>query len=73
MGIDTWKLAVEFEPSVDVDDPYVSTEPKDNIIEELDFKELAEKETDDTIKVMHEYFGSVEPTEKNDKTGNIQR
>lgn len=69
MGIDTWKLAVEFEPSVDVDDPYVSTEPKDNIIEELDFKELAEKETDDTIKVMHEYFGSVEPTEKNDKTG----
>ena len=34
---------------------------RDNIIEELDFKELAEKETDDTIKVMHEYFGSVEP------------
>ena len=35
----------------------------------LDFEEMAEKEDNDTIKKMHEYFGKVEPTKKNEYTG----
>ena len=69
MGIDLWKLAVDFEPHVEVDEPYVEPEPEDNIIETLDFARLAEEEDDATIKVMHEYFGSITPTKQNDKTG----
>lgn len=70
MAVDFWKLATDFEP--DVDDEVVSeVEPEagDNVIEGLDFENLASEEDDTTIKAMHLYFGSVEPTEKNDKTG----
>ena len=72
MGIDGWKLLVGFEPDVEVDEPYVEPEPEDNIIESLDFAQLAENEDDKTIKVIHEYFGSITPTKQNDKTGIFQ-
>ena len=35
----------------------------------IDFKTLAEQETDETIKELHEYFGGREPTYKNEYTG----
>lgn len=36
---------------------------------EIDFKALADAETDDTLKEMHRYFGQQVPTRKNEKTG----
>lgn len=36
---------------------------------DIDFDTLIEKESDETIKSMHQYFKSVEATEKNDYTG----
>lgn len=69
MEIDFWKLVLGWEPDIDADGSYVETDSHDNVIDGLDFAQLAEEEKNDTIKTMHEYFGSVEPTEKNDKTG----
>ena len=54
MAVDFWKLATDFEP--DVDDELVSeVEPEagDNVIEGLDFENLASEEDDTTIKAMH--------------------
>ena len=39
-----------------------------NIIE-IDFDRLAQNETDEDIKALHEYFGSESPTNKNEYTG----
>lgn len=36
---------------------------------DIDFEALAEAETNETLKNMHEYFGSRTPTEKNEYTG----
>lgn len=36
---------------------------------DIDFDSLIENETNDTIKVMHEYFKNVSPTQKNEYTG----
>lgn len=36
---------------------------------EIDFDSLIANETDETIKSMHEYFSTVEPTKKNKYTG----
>lgn len=70
MGLDFWKLITGFEPVIDEEViEEIEPEPNDNVIEGLDFKTLAEKEDDDTIKAMHLHFGNVEPTEQNDKTG----
>lgn len=44
-------------------------EPKYNVIPGLDFASLAESESDPDVKNMHEYFGSLTPTEKNEYTG----
>ncbi len=35
----------------------------------IDFDKLISEETDDVLKNMHQYFGKVQPTEKNDYTG----
>lgn len=69
MGIDFWKLVLGWEPKIEAGEPYVETDSEDNVIEDLDFVRLAEEEENETISTMHEYFGSVEPTEKNEKTG----
>ncbi len=56
------------------DDP--SEEPKEEpvirvpqVIDSLDFEALAAAESNKTIKQMHEYFGSVQPTMTNEYTG----
>lgn len=36
---------------------------------QIDFKTLAEQETDETIKELHEYFGALNPTYQNKYTG----
>lgn len=43
-----------------------------NVIDSLDFDALANGTSNDTIKKMHQYFGSVEPTMKNKYTGMFQ-
>ena len=71
MGLDLWKLATGFEPVIEEvpAEKEIEPEPGDNVIEALDFGALAAEEQDEMIRNMHSYFGSVEPTEKNDKTG----
>ncbi len=44
----------------------------DNVIDSLDFEQLAATETDKTIKSMHEYFASVTPTKENEYTGKFK-
>ena len=36
---------------------------------EIDFDQLAQNETDEDVKALHEYFASESPTEKNEYTG----
>ena len=59
------------------DDPLPTVEPTpepseivygDNVMD-IDFAALAAAETNSTLKGMHEYFGSLTPTKKNEKTG----
>ncbi len=45
---------------------------KQNVIEGLDLQGLAEKETNKTLKQMHEYFASVTPTMQNEYTGKFK-
>ncbi len=45
---------------------------KENVIDTLDLKSLAEKETNKTLKQMHEYFASVTPTMQNEYTGKFK-
>lgn len=63
-------LPVDPEP-----DPDPEPEPVvygDNVIDSLDFKALAEKETDKNIAKMHNYFGSLTPTKENEYTGKFK-
>lgn len=46
-------------------------EPEYNVLD-IDFDSLIEEENNNTIKEMHEYFSSVEPTQKNDHTGKYE-
>ena len=68
--VDLWRCVFGFEPELETD---ALTESKvgdnDNVIESLDFETLAGDESDVTLKAMHNYFGSVDPTNKNEKTG----
>ncbi len=69
MEIDFFKLVVGWEPSIEADGDYVKPDKNDNVIKKLDFENIADEEDDKTISTMHEYFGSIHPTEKNEKTG----
>lgn len=44
----------------------------DNVISSLDFNALAEKETNNKYKQMHQYFAEVQPTKKNEYTGKFK-
>ncbi|MBR3691838.1 MAG: LTA synthase family protein [Clostridia bacterium] len=52
-----------------------SSAPSSSVIEygdnamDIDFESLAAAATNSTLKGMHEYFGSLTPTKKNEKTG----
>lgn len=77
MGIilDGGRLIFGFDPNIAI----VIEEPSDEDKEDkhdfpynkmdIDFSELAEQETDSTIKLMHQYFGAQIPTRQNEKTG----
>ncbi len=44
----------------------------DNVIDSLDFEQLAQAETDKSLKSMHEYFASITPTKENEYTGKFK-
>lgn len=69
MGLDLWRLIFGFTPDLETREAITVTGTEYNVISDINFKELAETETDSVISSMHNYFGSVEPTKKNDKTG----
>ena len=69
MTIDLYRLIFGFEPQLPDTETVAEVSADDNVIGTLDFGAMAEGEKDKTVKAMHEYFGSVEPTEKNSKTG----
>ena len=54
------------DPSADVSQKPIPTGP--NALD-IDFEALAEGETNETIQNMHQYFGSLTPSEKNEYTG----
>ena len=68
--VDLWRYVFGFEPELETGElEETSVEENDNIIEAFDFTALAQSEKDATIKKMHKYFSSVEPTNQNEKTG----
>jgi phosphoglycerol transferase MdoB-like AlkP superfamily enzyme len=72
-GIDVYRYAFGFEEQLtyfDDDEDEVVIEPKvEYNITNINFDKLISKTTDSTLKKMHKYFKSVQPTEKNDFTG----
>lgn len=54
------------------DTPATPTVYGDNVISSLDFEALANSTGDKNIKKMHEYFGSLTPTKKNEYTGKFK-
>ena len=75
MRIDLQRFAFGFEENLTIQ---VSNEPIEEIKEEekteynvteINFDELIQNEKNESIKNMHEYFASVEPTKKNEYTG----
>ena len=69
--LDTVKTLSGFEEKVEEIEVKEFTK-EDNVlynISDIDFKSLIEKESDDTVKNMHRYFESQEPTKQNEYTG----
>ncbi|MBQ3145226.1 MAG: sulfatase-like hydrolase/transferase [Clostridia bacterium] len=74
MRIDLQRFAIGFEENLAIQ---VSNEPIQEIKEEkveynvteINFDELIQNEKNDSIKNMHEYFASAQPTKKNEYTG----
>ena len=50
-------------------EPTPTPEPRRYNVLDINFQALAEEEEDPILKAMHEYFGSREPTAKNEYTG----
>ncbi|SET02490.1 LTA synthase family protein [Anaerobranca gottschalkii] len=82
--LDLQRMITNWTPVVDVfipdpvdtgdDDPDDNDEPKEreyNVLN-IDFDYLIEKEKDETIRLMHEYFKNLQPTAKNEYTGIFQ-
>ncbi len=63
------------EPAEPVTDIPAEPEPEPEVVDtspnvmEIDFETLISGETDSVVRGMHEYFASVEPTNKNEYTG----
>ncbi len=71
MRIDLQRSLTKWEPRDIPEAEQLSNEPiiyKPNIMD-IDFETLLESETDSDLLLMHEYFNSVTPTNKNDYTG----
>ncbi len=67
--IDTYRYVFGFEPKLQVSEEVVEVQQGDNIIDDIDFNALIAAEQNETIKTMHQYFGSQTPTKTNEKTG----
>ena len=76
MRLDLQRTVTGWSPSIDLPDPVdgETPEPEEkptieyNVLN-IDFESLAANESNETIKEMHQYFGSVSPTQKNEYTG----
>lgn len=71
VAIDAYKMFTNFQEILDVNPNYNFTR-EDNVeynVIDIDFDDLINNESDETIKSMHAYFKSVEPTNKNEMTG----
>ena len=71
--LDLKRFIFGFEEKLWTDDTHkeeviIEEEVKYNMLD-IDFGTLLINETDETVKSMHEYFYSVQPTEQNDYTG----
>ena len=67
---DAIKTNANFVENIEVEKKvYTKEEGTDYNITDIDFSSLKENETDDTIKNMHTYFESSEPSNKNKYTG----
>lgn len=69
MTIDSYRAIFGFEPKIEVEENFTETVKEDNVIESLNFKELAANEKNETLKKMHQYFGAQIPSKENEKTG----
>lgn len=76
MRIDLQRFVFGFEEKLVVEvsnEPIIENTEQNKEIEynvtEINFEKLIKNEQDKTIKNMHEYFASVEPTKKNEYTG----
>ena len=71
--LDLKRFIFGFEEKLWIDDSdkeevVIEEEVKYNMLD-IDFASLLINETDESVKSMHEYFSSVQPTEQNDYTG----
>lgn len=71
LAIDTVKMVFNFEESVDLGEirEFTKSEEVEYNVTNIDFDSLISREKDNTLKDMHTYFSSQEPTEKNEMTG----
>lgn len=68
---DTFKLITNFEENVELGEvrEFTKSEETEYNVTDINFDELIANEKDTTIKNMHTYFNSQEPTDKNEMTG----
>ncbi|MDD2370870.1 MAG: sulfatase-like hydrolase/transferase [Firmicutes bacterium] len=76
MRLDIERLVTGWSPVIDLSNLYEDEEESEVIVPtveynklDIDFESLASNTTDETLKAMHQYFGSVTPTQKNEYTG----
>lgn len=75
MRLDLQRTVTGWTPSIDLpspdggETPVVETPTIQFNTLDIDFERLAQEATNDTLKEMHQYFGSVTPTQKNEYTG----
>ena len=71
IAMDAYKLLIGFEENIELSNklPFTLNEEEEYNITNIDFDSLIEKEKDATLKKMHQYFASEEPTNQNEYTG----
>lgn len=71
ISLDTIKLVTNFEENVDLGTirEFTKNEEIEYNVTNINFDDLISKEKDKTVKNMHTYFSTQEPSNKNDMTG----
>ena len=69
--LDAVKLGMKFEEVIEIEEklPFTKDESLEYNVMDIDFETLISKEKDSTIKTMHNYFYTIDITEKNEYTG----